>query len=764
MLDGDGPAPEPLVRAISEPRGVRASLQEALPLLMLDGVAVSAAWLLVATRSGVRFSYAGRWFGATLPVLGVVVLVLVGNYVRRLYAEAKADRALELVGCARSCFVAGIVFVVAGEGLRLGPSPWRASTATVLGLVLMIIARSAYRARVTAQRRANEAVRPAIVVGTNDEAFELCRLLDQDSAFGFRPWGVVGDRAQYDRYPFEPPWLGDVESVSSAVKDFGIDHVFVARTAISAAAFAALTRTLTGSGVHVAASSGLPSIDQRRLRIMPIAQMPVYCVSAAGPSRREAFLKRSIDVAVGSVSLLAALPVMVVTALAILVFDGRPILFRQQRVGRNGKPFTMFKFRTMVPDAELRIIDLLAANERQGPLFKLTRDPRVTRIGRFLRDSSLDELPQLVNVLLGKMSLVGPRPALLPEVESFSEELLARNGARPGMTGLWQVEAGDDPSFVLYEHLDLYYVENWSTALDLAILTATIPTVAWRTVERLVRARRQVRGEQPGPSLALPVPSVLDSLPVEVVEDLLTPVGTPFGSPVGTPAQPIVVPELAYVAPRGSFRHDVAVISTNGRAVALGLAFARGGLSVVLHDSNVEAVELVNAGKMPVRGGAERNLLRRTVREGRIWATSDVGVVSGAECVVLALGAAERAWGQVESTLRQAVESIRAGLRDGQLLVLENSLDPVVAQQVEALVAGFGRRVDVALCRERIPSGVALAEFSSAPQILCGSTPIALQRVQRLFQARTVHLPEMSEDVPGFAPVPAGAPMPGTRQ
>src|SRR5438034_3574991 len=382
-------------------------------------------------------------------------------------------------------------------------------------LPLLILARSGYRARMTVRRRANEAVRPAIVVGTNDEAFELCRLMDQDSAFGFRPWGVVGERSQYDRYPFDPPWLGDLDSIASVARHFGIDHVFVARTALSAAAFADLTRGLTAQGVHVAASSGLPSIDQRRLKIMPIAQMPVYCLGAMGPSKREAWAKRAVDVVLALATLGAALPAMALTAFAILVFDGRPILFRQQRVGRNGVPFTMYKFRTMVPDAEVKLIDLLAENERQGPLFKLTRDPRVTRIGRFLRDSSLDELPQLLNVLAGTMSLVGPRPALVSETESFSEELLARNGTRPGMTGLWQVEAGDDPSFVLYEHLDLYYVENWSTALDLAILVATIPTVAWRTVERLMRAhRKRLEGRVAAPA---PVqgPAAIEPRPVE---------------------------------------------------------------------------------------------------------------------------------------------------------------------------------------------------------------------------------------------------------
>jgi exopolysaccharide biosynthesis polyprenyl glycosylphosphotransferase len=702
---------------------VRASLQAALPLLILDAAAIGLAWSFVAFLVEGRLQYPGSRVGAPLMVLAVATFILIGNHARGLYAEARADRAVELVGCARSCFVAAIAVMVAGEAAGLEPGPWRTALATAVCLLLLIVVRSGYRARMTVRRRANDAVRPAIVVGANDEAFELCRLLDQDSAFGFRPWGVVGERSQYERFPFDPPWLGDVDSIASVVQHFGIDQVFVARTALSAAAFAELTRVLTARGVHVAASSGLASIDQRRLKIMPIAQMPVYCLEATGPSRREAFVKRAVDVVVAVATLLAGLPVMLLTALAILLFDGRPILFRQQRAGRHGVPFTMFKFRTMVPDAEVRMIDLLAENERQGPLFKLTRDPRVTRIGRFLRDSSLDELPQLVNVLAGKMSLVGPRPALLSETESFSKELLARNGSRPGMTGLWQVEAGDDPSFVLYQHLDLYYVENWSTALDLAILVATIPTVAWRTFERLMRAHRKRLEAQ----VVAPAPAPVATEPVELPRRL--------AQPQVVHTRPIPVAQGG--ARGGGFRHDVAVISSNGRAaLPLGLAFAKGGLSVVLHDPDSDAVELMNRGKMPLRGGGERSLLRSALREGRLAASTDTAVISKAECLVIVLGS-DRLNGHAGSSIVEAVKTIKDGLRDGQLLVLENSLDPAVAQEVEDFIAGLGLSIDVALCRERLPTGPALSQFGSVPQILCGRSSGALARAERLFRART---------------------------
>ena len=196
--------------------------------------------------------------------------------------------------------------------------------------------------------------------------------------------------------------------------------------------------------------------------------------------------KRLIDVLFGTFALLLAVPVMLGAALLVLICDGRPILFRQQRVGRHGKPFTILKFRTMVTGAERMVDQLQARNERRGPLFKLTNDPRVTRVGRLLRDSSIDELPQLLNVIRGEMSLVGPRPALASETARFAPSFAeARHQVRPGITGLWQVSARDHAAFDAYERLDRLYVESRTLRLDLAILVLTLPVVvlgAWRRV------------------------------------------------------------------------------------------------------------------------------------------------------------------------------------------------------------------------------------------------------------------------------------------
>jgi len=190
-----------------------------------------------------------------------------------------------------------------------------------------------------------------------------------------------------------------------------------------------------------------------------------------GLGRRAA--KRGFDIVLGSLLLAAALPLMVIIALVLRLTQGSPILFRQVRVGRHGKHFEMLKFRTMVVGADLLLADVAADNERHGPLFKLAADPRATMAGRILRRTSLDELPQLFNVLDGTMSLVGPRPALPAETATFPPVLRQRECVRPGITGLWQVEARDDASFERYIELDLAYVRSCSLALDLSILRRT---------------------------------------------------------------------------------------------------------------------------------------------------------------------------------------------------------------------------------------------------------------------------------------------------
>jgi exopolysaccharide biosynthesis polyprenyl glycosylphosphotransferase len=193
-----------------------------------------------------------------------------------------------------------------------------------------------------------------------------------------------------------------------------------------------------------------------------------------------ALAKRAFDVSVAACGLALLAPAMLLIAVLIKLDSPGPVLFRQMRVGKDGQLFSVLKFRTMVPDAE-KLLDMLRElNEADGPLFKIRRDPRVTRVGRTLRALSLDELPQLWNVVRNEMSIVGPRPALPSEVRAWAPELHKRLRVKPGLTGMWQVNGRSDVPFQEYVRLDLYYVDNWSLWTDLAICAKTLPALLLR--------------------------------------------------------------------------------------------------------------------------------------------------------------------------------------------------------------------------------------------------------------------------------------------
>jgi lipopolysaccharide/colanic/teichoic acid biosynthesis glycosyltransferase len=185
--------------------------------------------------------------------------------------------------------------------------------------------------------------------------------------------------------------------------------------------------------------------------------------------------KRAFDILGALVLLVLASPVMLLSALAIRLEDRGPALFKQTRVGKGGELFTIFKFRTMVRDAELMQLDL--TNDHEGPVFKMRGDPRITHVGRLLRKTSMDELPQLFNIVRGDMSLVGPRPLPVHEVDAAPASFLDRQAVKPGLTGRWQVSGRSDTGFDELDELDRWYVDNWSLGQDLEILARTVPAV-----------------------------------------------------------------------------------------------------------------------------------------------------------------------------------------------------------------------------------------------------------------------------------------------
>jgi exopolysaccharide biosynthesis polyprenyl glycosylphosphotransferase len=221
----------------------------------------------------------------------------------------------------------------------------------------------------------------------------------------------------------------------------------------------------------------MTEVDGNRVRVQPVAGLPLVHLAPPTWSGATRVGKRLFDILGSALGLLLISPVLLLIALRIKLYDGGPVLFRQTRVGRDGEEFGCLKFRTMVVDAEERLASLQRQIGFESGLFKMAEDPRITPPGRWLRRLSLDELPQLFNVLRGEMSLVGPRPPLRSEVATYDDDALRRLHIRPGMTGLWQVSGRSNLTFEEAVRLDLFYVDNWSMVQDLTILARTVGAV-----------------------------------------------------------------------------------------------------------------------------------------------------------------------------------------------------------------------------------------------------------------------------------------------
>jgi exopolysaccharide biosynthesis polyprenyl glycosylphosphotransferase len=326
-------------------------------------------------------------------------------------------------------------------------------------------------------RERGRLVRHVVIAGANPEGRELAGMLQADTTLGYRVLGFVDDTVT-EPYPAKGiPLLGTVSEAAAIVRRHEGASVIVAASAIESATTNRLARDLLDEGIHVELSSTLRDIASQRLTVRPLGRFPVVYVE---PVQREGWrrmAKRGFDIIGATVGLVIASPVLLVAAIAIKLDSRGPVLFKQSRVGRDSEPFSILKLRSMVQDAEAQLIDLAHANEADGPLFKIKDDPRITRVGRLIRRTSVDEIPQLWNVLRGEMSLVGPRPALRHETEAWDPLLTQRLRVKPGLTGMWQVNGRSESSFEDYTRLDLYYVDNWSLLTDIAILAKTVPVV-----------------------------------------------------------------------------------------------------------------------------------------------------------------------------------------------------------------------------------------------------------------------------------------------
>ncbi|MEO6192623.1 MAG: sugar transferase [Thermoanaerobaculia bacterium] len=321
--------------------------------------------------------------------------------------------------------------------------------------------------------------RTVLIVGTSDAALRIA-----DSIHGHRFWGyrilgfIRNENAWEESWPPYYPILGEIDDLPRIVESHVVDDVIFAVHRRELDRLEDLFLSLQEQGIRTRFAMDLFPHTRARVELEELDGVPLLSFATTPTNPLQLMLKRVLDVALASFLLLIGMPIAGMIALTIkLTSGGGSVLFRQTRCGLNGRSFTLYKFRTMVEGAEERRRDLMHLNEMDGPVFKLRSDPRVTRLGRLLRRFSLDELPQLWNVLRGDMSLVGPRPPIPEEVAQYKRWQRRRLAMKPGLTCLWQISGRNDLDFDRWMQLDLEYIDSWSPLLDLKILLKTVPVV-----------------------------------------------------------------------------------------------------------------------------------------------------------------------------------------------------------------------------------------------------------------------------------------------
>lgn len=351
-----------------------------------------------------------------------------------------------------------------------------------LAIVLVLVGRYGARQWLHRARRQGRMSHKVLVLGRERSAAELIRQLRVDSHAGFEVVGACIDGSPADVVEGVPVLGSAIRDVLAALKVCGADTVAIgAWSPLTQQQLRRLSWQLEGTGIALVVAPSLTDVAGPRIHIRPVSGLPLLHVEQPELTGARRLVKRLFDTSASLMALLLLAPVLVVVAIAVKVTSTGPVLFRQERVGMAGSTFRMWKFRSMRVTAEDELAQLLEENEADdGLLFKMRNDPRVTPLGERLRRFSVDEVPQLVNVLRGQMSLVGPRPPLPTEVAQYETDVHRRLLVKPGLTGLWQISGRSDLSWEEAVRLDLHYVENWSLAFDIMIIWKTVFTVLKR--------------------------------------------------------------------------------------------------------------------------------------------------------------------------------------------------------------------------------------------------------------------------------------------
>lgn len=353
-----------------------------------------------------------------------------------------------------------------------------------VGLLLLLIERWLWRRWLNRQRTFGRFKVPALIVGGADTATAIARELTRRGDTEFALVGACTANSVTGQTLGDTgvPVLGGLDDAKRLIAEHDIDTVIVtASRHMTPKRVRRLSWSLEPGRRHLVLAPSLVDVAGPRIHSRPVANLPLIHVETPRFDGRTLLIKRTFDIVASGLGLVILSPVFLIVGILIKAQDGGPVFFRQPRVGRDSKTFHMWKFRSMIVNAEEKLAELKASHSQQDAgndvMFKLKDDPRVTKVGRFIRKSSIDELPQLINVFRGDMSLVGPRPPLTSEVQGYEARARRKFLVRPGITGLWQVSGRSDLSWDEAVRLDLYYVENWSFVGDLQILFRTVKAV-----------------------------------------------------------------------------------------------------------------------------------------------------------------------------------------------------------------------------------------------------------------------------------------------
>lgn len=409
--------------------------------------------------------------GAVVCGVFIVAVACMGGYDPRL----AGDGPQEFQSVVRAAMAAMGVIALVLVGLNV-PVPRAVVFSIPIVALCSVVGRWGHRQVLHRRRAKGHLMIRTLLAGPSTAVQRLAADLRGAPYHGFRVAGVCLPSVAGPRPEGDLEVLGAYADIPQVAVDHGFETVIIAGSDLSHEALRRLSWALDRAGVHLVVDPGLVEVLGPRVRLRPAAGLSLLDVET-GPSRRRLLAKAIFDRLLGSLMLLAAAPVLLVAAVAVAATSEGGAFYRQSRVGIDGREFTIFKLRSMYSDADRRREELRAASDGNGLLFKLRRDPRVTPVGRVLRRLSIDELPQLLNVVRGDMSLVGPRPPLREEVDAYPDALHRRLRVRPGLTGLWQVSGRSDLSREESVQLDLRYVDNWSLTMDIMILWKTARAV-----------------------------------------------------------------------------------------------------------------------------------------------------------------------------------------------------------------------------------------------------------------------------------------------